>query len=103
MPSPDVTDAHLRHLATLSRLTLTDAETPGLRESLAAIIAYVDRLRDLDLAGVQPMTRPGDEPAPLADDVPNAAISVDTLRAIAPAMHGDYIAVPKVLGDGGGA
>lgn len=103
MPAPDISDEHLRRLAALARLTLAPDEAPRLRDALAGIIRYVDQLRALDLAGVEPLVRVGDTGNRLDDDTPGATLPPGALRAMAPAMHDDFIAVPKVLGDGGGA
>lgn len=103
MPAPDISDEHLQRLVTLARLTLRDDEAASLRTSLGAIVGYVERLRSLDLTGVQPLTRVGDEANRLDPDTPGPTLPIHTLRAIAPEMHADYIGVPKVLGDGGTA
>lgn len=103
MADADFSDAHLQRLATLARLTLRDDEAARLRASLGALVGYVERLRSLDLAGIEPLTRIGDEANRLDPDTPGPTLPLDALRAIAPDMHGDFIRVPKVLGDGGGA
>ena len=84
------------------------------RTKLEAVLGYVERLRELDLDGVEPMTRASDEPARLRDDTPGEPLKGDALATLAPDLYehqqvdadGEaqterFIRVPKVLGEGG--
>jgi aspartyl-tRNA(Asn)/glutamyl-tRNA(Gln) amidotransferase subunit C len=44
----------VEHVARLARLALSDAEVERMREQLSGILAYIDTLRALDTAGVEP-------------------------------------------------
>jgi aspartyl-tRNA(Asn)/glutamyl-tRNA(Gln) amidotransferase subunit C len=90
-------------VARLARLAITPDQAERLGSDLSKVLAYAQRLRTLDLAGVEPMTTPLDTPAPLADDREGHTISTDTLMALAPERHEPFIKVPKVLGEGGSA
>ncbi|MDX2132146.1 MAG: Asp-tRNA(Asn)/Glu-tRNA(Gln) amidotransferase subunit GatC [Planctomycetota bacterium] len=99
----EFTPQYLERLAALARLRIYPAERDGLRESLDAIVAYVDRLREADLAGVEPLTHVGGGESRLADDTPDEPLPASVLLAMAPQTYDQFVRVPKVLGDGGGA
>lgn len=42
------------HIAKLARLTLTDAELEKYAAQLSGILAYVDKLKEVDVEGVEP-------------------------------------------------
>ena len=44
----------VEHVARLARLALTDDEVERMRQQLDAILAYIDKLRELDVEGVEP-------------------------------------------------
>jgi len=107
---PSLTDADVRKIAALSKLTVDDGDLDIERQRLSAVLGYVDRLRTLDLEGVEPMTRASDEPARLRDDTPGESLPSETLANLAPDLfetcdsEGNaerLIRVPKVLGEGG--
>lgn len=93
----------VRKVAALARLDLPAERAEQYRGQLAQILTYVERLRTLDLAGVEPMATPLDSAGPLAADEPGPTLPTSALAAMSPAMEGDFIRVPKVLGDGGAA
>ena len=97
--SPD----DVRHVARLARLDLTESEIDACRADLAAILEHVAMLEQVDVDGVEPLAHPVDMVNRLDDDEPGPVFDVETVLANAPATEGDCIAVPKVLGDGGGA
>lgn len=94
---------HVRRIARLSRLAIKDDQVEPYRHALAAVIAYVDRLRGLDLAGVEPLASPLDATARLDDDTPGPTLPTSALMQMAPDTMEPFIKVPKVLGDAGGA
>lgn len=42
------------HIAKLARLTLTDAELEKYAKQLSGILAYVDKLKEVNVEGVEP-------------------------------------------------
>lgn len=105
----------VRKVARLAKIALSEAEVEDARARLSAVLGYMQRLQRLDLAGVEPMAHASDEAARLREDVPGPVLDAGALRAMAPAVYeaagggaeGDdeqvFIAVPKVIGEGGGA
>jgi aspartyl-tRNA(Asn)/glutamyl-tRNA(Gln) amidotransferase subunit C len=94
---------YVRKVARLSRLALTDAEVADFQVKLSAVVTYVERLRKLDLSGVEPMANVADSANRLAEDVPGPTLPTETLMRMAPAAMPPFVKVPKVFDEGGGA
>lgn len=88
-------------IATLSRLALDETELESARRDLAAILGHAAALSSLDVEDVAPMPRPHDIVNRLAEDEPGPTLDRRVLLDLAPAVEGEFIAVPKVLGEGG--
>lgn len=94
-----LTPAHVDHIATLARLSLTDEERSRFAEQLSGILEYVDRLSKVDTDGVEPMQHSiavmnvfgADEPAP-TDAATRAA-----LLALFPEREADLLKVKAVF------
>jgi aspartyl/glutamyl-tRNA(Asn/Gln) amidotransferase C subunit len=110
-------DAALDHLADLSMLELEDEERGALRADLERLLEYLAHLQSVDVAGVEPMTRPalGDEarggagdagtptPPGLRSDAvdPARSLSIETLEALAPAWSEGRFRVARTVDDAG--
>lgn len=106
----DLTTDDIRKLARLSRLSVRDDEAETLRSQLGSILDHIEQLRQLDLDGVEPLARPGEETNRLAADEPSGSFPTDTAMSNAPDVHEEhtpegetdrYFKVPRVLGEGG--
>jgi aspartyl-tRNA(Asn)/glutamyl-tRNA(Gln) amidotransferase subunit C len=93
---------HVRKIARLSRLALSEPEVEAYRARLSAVVAYIDRLRSVDLTGVEPMTAVGDTVNRLSPDDPGPTLPTATLLAMAPEHFESFVRVPRVLDEGGG-
>lgn len=103
MPDPALTAEQVRKVAALARLAPTDEQVERYRSELAAILGYVERLRTLDLTGVEPLAHISEATNRLDPDEPGPTLSPDTLAQLAPETMGPFIKVPKVIDEGGGA
>lgn len=101
--SQPLTIDQVRTIARLARLALTDAELEQQRSSLSAIVGYIDRLRAIDLTGVEPLTHVSDTHTRLGEDTPGPALPTYVLQRLAPESWEAFVKVPKVLDEGGGA
>lgn len=95
----------VRKVAQLARLSLTDDQLEQYRHQLGSVLAYMERLRGLDLTDVEPMSSPIETVNRLADDEVGATLSNEQLMAMSPrgAAAAPFVAVPKVIGGGEGA
>jgi len=87
----------VRRIAHLARIAVADAEVEHLRGELNAILAFVEQLSEVDVAGVEPMT----SVTPMAmkqraDDVTDGGIADDILRN-APVSQDHFFVVPRVV------
>jgi aspartyl-tRNA(Asn)/glutamyl-tRNA(Gln) amidotransferase subunit C len=87
----------VRRIAHLARIAVAEEEVEHLRGELNAILAFVDELAEVDIAGVEPMT----SVTPMAlkqreDKVTDGDIAADVLRN-APASEDGFFLVPKVV------
>jgi aspartyl-tRNA(Asn)/glutamyl-tRNA(Gln) amidotransferase subunit C len=87
----------VRRIAHLARIAVADAEVADLQRELNAMLAFVEQLLEVDVAGVAPMT----SVTPMvmkkrADVVTDGDIADDILKN-APATQDHYFLVPKVI------
>jgi aspartyl-tRNA(Asn)/glutamyl-tRNA(Gln) amidotransferase subunit C len=102
MPEP-LSAAEVAHVAKLARLRLTDDRIETFRGQLSSILVHIAKLNELNVDGVEPMAHPLDMSNRLDEDIPAPLMPIEDLLRNAPAVEGRFLAVPKVLGDGGGA
>ena len=89
--------ATVRRIAHLARIAVAEDEVEHLRGELNAMLAFVEQLSEVNVAGIEPMT----SVTPMAmkkreDKVTDGGIAEDVLRN-APAREGSYFLVPKVV------
>lgn len=99
MPEP-LSTADVQRIARLARLSLTDEQAHAERTRLSAVLGYMERLRELDLEGIEPLASPLDISAPLRPDDPGPTLPTAALMGMAPETVPPFVKVPKVLGEG---
>ncbi|QKK07009.1 MAG: Asp-tRNA(Asn)/Glu-tRNA(Gln) amidotransferase subunit GatC [Planctomycetota bacterium] len=104
----DLTPQDIQKLARLSRLEVAEGDVDRYRAELGAVLGWMDRLGEMDLAGVEPMTRAGtadgsNQQNRLDADEPGPVLANDVVMGLAPQAMPPFFRVPKVLGEGGGA
>ena len=87
----------VRRVAHLARMAVADDEVEHLRGELNAMLAFVEQLSEVDVAGVEPMT----SVMPMAmkmrrDEITDGGIA-DAVMANAPAREDHFFLVPKVV------
>jgi aspartyl-tRNA(Asn)/glutamyl-tRNA(Gln) amidotransferase subunit C len=95
-----ITEKEVRYVAGLANLTLRDAEIVKLQADLDGILEHMDRLNDVDTAGVEPMSQvlfESGETATLRADVPVPPLGNTAALANAPQPGAGYFKVPKVI------
>jgi aspartyl-tRNA(Asn)/glutamyl-tRNA(Gln) amidotransferase subunit C len=89
----------VRHVALLGRIELTDEQVAVFGRQLADIVAYVDKLQELDTTGVEPMAHALPIHNVLAEDIEQPCLTPEQALANAPQRQGDLYKVPKVIGE----
>lgn len=95
-----ITKADVEKIAALANLELTEEEKEMFTAQLAAIVAYVEKLNELDTADVPPMAHAGaDEKADYAlrEDIVEEGLGQATALQNAPDPCHGYFRVPKVI------
>ncbi|MCX5679868.1 MAG: Asp-tRNA(Asn)/Glu-tRNA(Gln) amidotransferase subunit GatC [Candidatus Omnitrophica bacterium] len=88
----------VQHVAHLSRLEFDESQLELYSAQLATILAYIDKLNEVDTASTQPTSHP------LAilknvfrKDILKPSISPDDALSSAPAKDGSFFVVPLVI------
>ena len=87
----------VRKVATLARLELDEASLDRYGKQLGAILDYIDQLKALDVAKVEPLVHAGDFANVLRDDEPGACLPNEEALRNAPDRTGPYFVVPKII------
>ena len=87
----------VREIAALARLALADDEIERMTKDLDAILEYVETLRQLDTAGVEPMTHAVPFDCPLRPDEQGAALAVDEALRNATRREQSFFEVPRAV------
>lgn len=76
-----VDEATVRRIARLARIKIADSEVAGLEKELSGILTWVEQLNEVDVAGVEPMTRVVDVTLKQRkDEVTDGQIADDVVR-----------------------
>lgn len=93
----ELTREQIDYAAHLARIALTDAERALFGSQLASVLAYFDKLNELDTAGVEPMAHVLGLHNVFRDDLEAPCTPRREILANAPARaYGSYL-VPQVL------
>jgi aspartyl-tRNA(Asn)/glutamyl-tRNA(Gln) amidotransferase subunit C len=97
MDEKRITIDQVRHVARLARLELSAAEEQSLQSDLSAILAYVDKLNQLNTEEVEPTAQVGESGTPMRDDAITNRPAPEEMLANAPARSRNYFKVPKII------
>jgi len=89
--------ATVRRIAQLARIAVRDDEIQHLEGELNAMLAFVEQLSEVDVAGVEPMTSVTPMEMKKRADVVNDGNIADDIVKNAPATEGHFFLVPKVV------
>ena len=95
-----ITEAEVRYVAGLANLELSEEEITRLRSDLDGILEHMDKLNEIDTAGVEPMAQvlfDDDPAATLRADAPVAPLGSQLALANAAISGAGYFKVPKVI------
>ena len=93
----EVNDALVEKLAHLARLQFNDAEKEEIKYDLQRMIAFVEKLNELNLEGVEPLLHMTDEVNVLRDDEVKGSITREEGLKNAPVHDEQFFKVPKVI------
>jgi len=92
-----ISRAEVEHVARLARLALAEEELAALTGEMDAILGYVDKLNQLDTAGIIPTAHAVPLENAFRDDSVAPSIGIDKALANAPEATQDCFRVPRVI------
>jgi len=87
----------VEYVAKLARLEVAETEKEKLTAQLNDILLYIDKLNELDTAGVQPMTHAIAVTNAFREDTVLESLGSERALANAPDARGEFFRVPKVI------
>ncbi len=97
-----ITEKEVEHIAGLARIKLTEKEKDKMTKELGAILSYIDKLKEVDIEGIEPVAHiTGLEDVFRKDDNPREPDSENIKRLMeqAPSEKGGYVRVKSVFED----
>ena len=92
-----VDEKTVRHIARLARIALKDEQVKPMVNELNNILAWVEQLEEVDVAGVPPLTSVVEQRLKMRDDVVTEGGQADALMANAPQSEENFFVVPRVV------
>jgi len=94
-----ITREEVLHIARLARLELSDTELERIREQLNGILQYIDKLKRLDVTGVEPTSHAVPLVNVMREDEVAPPFAQDAMLANAPDRVGALFRVPRIIED----
>ena len=94
-----LTQAEVENIAQLARLTLTDEEKSLYQGQLSAVLAYAERLNELELDGVEPTSYAVPRENIMREDVARPPLPVEEVLFNAPQRANNQFLIQTVLDD----
>lgn len=89
----------VEQVARLARLALSAEEMERMRQQLDRILAYIDKLRQLDTEGVEPTSHAVPMLNVFREDEVRPCFPAEEMLANAPDRSGEFFRVPRIIED----
>lgn len=93
----EITNETIDKLAVLAKLQFKEGDKESIRKDLSKIIAFVDKIDELDTEGVEPLTHINREVNVLREDEVSETITQVQALKNAPSKDSDYFKIATVL------
>jgi len=87
----------VEYVANLARIKITPQQESSLEEQLSKIIGYIDKLKELDVAGVQPSRGVHITRDVFREDKVIPSDCQEEILRNSPSREGNYFKIPKVI------
>jgi aspartyl-tRNA(Asn)/glutamyl-tRNA(Gln) amidotransferase subunit C len=87
---------HVRHIAKLARLIVTEQESELFAMQIGSILEYIDQLNSIDTRTIEPTAYVSPRHDPLRNDEEQKPMPREDLLLNGPCVKNGYFAVPKV-------
>lgn len=98
-----LTKEEVMHVADLARIALTEEEIKKFQVELKKLLDDVEKIGEIEGYDDDILIAPWEEEANLREDTPSDMLDPKKVVENAPTHTGNYISVPLVVGDNGGA
>jgi len=92
-----VDEATVRRIARLARIKISEEEAKGLEKELSGILDWVEQLNEVDVSGVEPLTRVVPIELRKREDEVTDGDKADDILKNAPMSEDGFFVVPKVV------
>ncbi len=94
-----ISSKEVQHIAKLARIQLSDQELEKFQRDLAQIVEYFQRLRQVDVSNIAPMTHsiPLRNVARTDDAHPEDSSILEQMIALAPALKHGFVKIQAIL------
>ena len=89
----------VEHVARLARLALTEAELERMRGEMAAILQYIEKLKVVDVEGVEPTSHAVPLVNVMREDEVEPSVDREAMMRNAPDRSGEFFRVPRIIED----
>jgi aspartyl-tRNA(Asn)/glutamyl-tRNA(Gln) amidotransferase subunit C len=87
----------LDKIAHLARLEIREGDQEKMLADMNNMVAFVEKLREVDTTGVEPLTTMAHEVNAMRQDEVKALLTKDEALSLAPKHDENFFRVPKVL------
>lgn len=87
----------LKYVAHLARLHLSEKEIAHFTGQLEAILKYINKLKQVDISGVEPTSHVFPQKNIFREDSLKPSLPVKEVLKNAPSKQADFFKVPKVI------
>ncbi len=95
--SEKISREEVLHVARLARLTFSETEVERFTEQLSAILTYMEKLEELDTAGVEPTSHVLPLSNVFKPDEVHPSWERDQITAGGPSIEHGHYKVPKIV------
>jgi aspartyl-tRNA(Asn)/glutamyl-tRNA(Gln) amidotransferase subunit C len=92
-----IDDQLIQRIAGLARLSLPDEEKETMASDLSKILAYIEKLNELEISDVGPTSHVLELSNVFREDSSRPSISVDEALSNAPDRADNFYRVPKII------
>ena len=87
----------IKHIARLSRISVTDEKAKKLAGDLNSIFDFIEKLNELKTENIEPLTSIAETKLKLRNDVIKSKNLREEIVKNSPEKNDDYFVVPKVI------
>ena len=92
-----ITKEEVENVARLARLEIAEAEKEAFSSQLSTILTYMEQLKEVNTAGVEPTATVLKQTSVFREDVTRPCLTVEEALANAPDSAEGFFKVPRIL------